>query len=235
MLRAMSKLRVDVWSDIACPWCWIGKRRLEAAIARMESPSDVEVVWRSFELDAKAPRLPRRRTTYADRLARKYRATIPQANAMIERITRLGAAEGLAFRLDLVRQANTFDAHRLVHLGRERGLQAAVKERLLRAYFTEGEAIGDRRVLARLGAEAGLEAAEVRRVLAGDAYADAVRADEEEARRQDIHAVPFFGIAEVYGVAGAQPVEILHGALAQAWTEAGEPRPGDACGPDGCA
>jgi predicted DsbA family dithiol-disulfide isomerase len=218
----MPKLRVDVWSDLACPWCYVGKRRLESAIGRLPSPGDVEVVWRSFELDPEAPRVRRARTSYAERLARKYRASLDQANAMIARMTSVGAAEGLTFRFDRVRPGNTFDGHRVLHLARERGVQAAVKERLMRAYFTEGEAIGDRKALARLSGEAGLDPDEVRRVLAGDAYADAVRADEGEARRHDVHAVPFFGIADAYGLTGAQPVETMHASLLQAWTEAPE-------------
>jgi len=218
----MPKLRVEVWSDVACPWCYVGKRRLEAAIARMPSPGDVEVVWRSFELDPKASRVRRAGTSYAERLARKYRTSLPQANAMIERMTSVGAAEGLTFSFDLVRPGNTFDAHRVLHLARERGVQGAVKERLMRAYFTEGEAIGDRRALVRLAGEAGLDPDAVRRVLAGDAYADAVRADEDDSRRNGIHAVPFFGIGAGYAVTGAQPVELMHAALMQAWAEAPE-------------
>jgi predicted DsbA family dithiol-disulfide isomerase len=237
MLEPMRKLRVDVWSDIACPWCYVGKRRLEAAIARMPSPGDVEVVWRSFELDHKAPRVQRAKTSYAERLARKYRASLEQANAMIARMTAVGAADGITLRFDRVRPANTFDAHRVLHLARDRGVQGAVKERLMRAYFTEGEALGNRKTLARLSGEAGLDPDEVRRVLAGDSYADAVRADEDEAGRLGIHAVPFFGIGEEYGVTGAQPVDILHGALMQAGAETPEravPQ-GAACGPGGCA
>jgi predicted DsbA family dithiol-disulfide isomerase len=152
-------------------------------------------------------------------------------------MTRVAAAEGLTLRFDRVRPGNTFDAHRVLHLARERGVQAEVEERFMRAYFSEGEAIGSRTTLVRLAGEAGLDPREVRRLLAGDAYAAAVRADEREARRQDIHAVPFFGIAEAYGVSGAQPVEILHGALVQASKELAPPGagPGAACGPDGCA
>jgi predicted DsbA family dithiol-disulfide isomerase len=237
MLHAMAKLRVEVWSDIACPWCYVGKRRLEAAVARLPAPADVEVVWRSFELDRDAPRVRRERTTYAERLARKYRSSIEQANAAVERLTRIAAAEGIELRLDRVRPGNTFDAHRLLHLARERGVQPRLKERLMRAYFGEGEAIGSRTALVRLAAEAGLDRAEVRRVLAGRSYAAAVRADEAEAGRQGIHAVPFFGIADAYGVSGAQSVEIIHGALVQAAQELdGEaPPPGAACGRDGCA
>ena len=214
----MPKLRVEVWSDVACPWCYVGKRRLETAISRMPSPADVEVVWRSFELDRDAPRVRRVRTSYVERLARKYRTTTGQAEAMVERLTTLGAAEGIAFDLERVRPGNTFDAHRVLHLAREEGVQAAVGERLMRAYFTEGEAIGDRKTLARLAADVGLDPAEVRRVLAGRKYAGAVRADEAEARRLGIHAVPFYGMGEEYGVTGAHPVEVLQDALLQAWT-----------------
>jgi predicted DsbA family dithiol-disulfide isomerase len=217
MLSSMRKLRVDVWSDIACPWCYIGKRRLEAAIARMPSPRRVEVVWRSFQLDPRAPRISRTKTSYAERLARKYRASLEQANATIERMTAVAAGEGLTLHFDRVRPANTFDAHRLLHLARERGVQGALKERLMRAYFTEGEALADGKTLTRLSEEAGLDPAEARRVLAGDAYDDAVRADVDEASRLGIHAVPFFILADEYGVSGAQPAEVLHDALAQAW------------------
>ncbi len=232
----MRKLRVDVWSDIACPWCYVGKRRLEAAVARMP-PGHVEVVWRSFELDPKAPRAPRAKTSYAERLAKKYRSSLAQANATIERMTKVGAGDGLFLDFGRVRPTNTFDAHRVLHLARERGVQGDVKERLMRAYFTEGEALGDAKTLARLSGEAGLDPDEVRRVLGGDTYADAVRADEEEAWQLGIHAVPFFGIGGVYGVSGAQPVEVLHGALMQAWAEAPEPATpeGSGCGPGGSA
>lgn len=217
----MTKLRVEVWSDVACPWCWIGKRRLEAAVARLPSGAEVEVVYRSFELDPGARTVRRPRTSYVERLARKYRASVAQAQAMIDRMTAVGTGEGLELRFDRVRPARTFDAHRVLHLARERGVQPAVKERLLRAYFTEGESIGDPDTLARMGAEAGLDGGEVRRVLAGDAYAGAVRADEEEAARNGIHAVPFFALAGEYAVAGAQPVDVLHDALAQALVATG--------------
>jgi predicted DsbA family dithiol-disulfide isomerase len=217
----MTKLRVEVWSDVACPWCYVGKRRLEAAVARLPAGAEVEVAYRSFELDPRARSVRRPRTSYAERLAKKYGATLAQAQAMIDRMTAVGAGEGLELRFDRVRPSSTFDAHRVLHLARERGVQAAAKERLLHAYFIEGESLGDPDTLARLGGEAGLDGAEVRRVLAGDAYAAAVRADEEEAARNGIHAVPFFVLAGEYAVPGAQPVEVLHGALAQALVASG--------------
>jgi predicted DsbA family dithiol-disulfide isomerase len=231
----MPPLSVQVWSDIACPWCYVGKRRLEAAIARLPEREHVEVVWRSFELDPAAPRVQSPRLPYSERLARKYGTSIPEAEAMIDRMVAIAAAEGLPFRFDLVRPGNTFDAHRVLHLAHARGLQDAVKERLLRAYLTEGEPIGEPGTLARVAADAGLDADEVRDVLAGDAYADAVRADELQARRLGIHGVPFFVLGGVYGVSGAQPVEVLQQALTQARAETpGVVPEGAACGPDGC-
>lgn len=216
----MPELRVDVWSDLACPWCYLGKRRLDAAIARLPSPGDVKVVWRSFELDPEAARVRRTKTSYAARLARKYRMTPSQARARVELMVSLGKKEGITFRFDRVRPGNTFDAHRVLHLARERGVQGAVKERLMHAYFGEGAALGERTALVRLAGEAGLDPAEVRRVLAGEAHADAVRADEEEAVRNGIHSVPFLVVAETYAVMGAQPVDVMHDALVQALTDA---------------
>jgi predicted DsbA family dithiol-disulfide isomerase len=203
-------------------------------MARLPSPAAAEVVWRSFELDPAAPRAQPAGTSYAERLARKYGTSVAEGQAMIDRMTAVAAADGLTFRFDRIRPGNTFDAHRLLHLARERGVQGAVKERFLGAYMTEGEAIGDREALARLAAEAGLDGDEVRGVLAGDAYADAVRSDEEEAQRLGIHAVPFFVLGGVYGVSGAQPVEVLHDALAKASAPGVAVAEGAACGPDGC-
>jgi predicted DsbA family dithiol-disulfide isomerase len=233
----MSPLRVEVWSDIACPWCHVGKRRLEAALGRLAPPAAVEVVWRAFELDPDAPRAQPGGTSYAERLARKYGTSIGEGQAMIDRMTAVAAGDGLDFRFDRIRPGNTFDAHRLLHLARERGVQQAVKERFLRAYLTEGEAIGDRETLARLAAEAGLDRGEAERALSSDLFAAAVRADEAEASRLGIHAVPFFVVDGRYGLAGAQPAEVLHDVLARAIREAApaEMAEGAACGPAGCA
>ncbi len=232
----MNRLRVHVWSDIACPWCYVGKRRLEAAIERMSGTGQVDVVWRAFELDPRAPRVQPPGSTYSERLARKYGTSLAEADAMIHRMTSIAAADGLTFRFDLARPGNTFDAHRLLHLARERGVQGALKECLFRAYLSEGEPIGDPAALARIAAEAGLDRDEVGRVLASEAYANEVRADEEEASRLGIRAVPFFVLGGVYGVAGAQPVEVLHQALAKGMAEAPEPAPeGPVCGPEGCS
>jgi predicted DsbA family dithiol-disulfide isomerase len=234
-------MKVEIWSDVVCPWCYIGKRRLEAALARFPHAGEVEVVWRSFELDPSAPATVEGNLT--DRLASKYGVSREQAEAMNARVTALAAEDGLDYRLDIARPGTTFDAHRLVHLGAEHGRQGEVKERLLAAYQSEGRAIADHDVLADVGVAAGLDEAEVRQVLAGDRFADEVRADEREAQELGITGVPFFVIDRRYGVSGAQPADLLLEALQQAWAERSPlqvltPSAGgdaDACGPDGCA
>lgn len=227
-----------VWSDIACPWCYVGKRRLEAALARFPHREHVAVVFRSFELNTSAPRRTDVGESYVARLAQKYGCSAADAEGMILRMIGVAAAEGLEFRFDRIRPGNTFDAHRLLHLGQARGRQGAVKERLLRAYLTEGEPIGDREALARLGCEAGLERDEVTRVLAGDAYGPEVREDEAEAQDLGIRSVPFFVFGNRYALSGAQPMEVILGAIEKAWddvlTSVAELAEGSACGPSGC-
>ena len=210
-------MRVEIWSDIACPWCYVGKRRFEAALREFEHAADVDVVWRSFELDPGAPRT--REGSQHEHLAAKYGMPVERARAMNERMKGEGEKEGIDFRFDRVRMGNTFDAHRLVHLAAESGKADAMKERLMRAYFTEGEAIGDPDALARLAADVGLDASGAREALAGDAYAAEVRADEERARSFGISGVPFFAIDERHGVSGAQTPDVLLGALRQAYEE----------------
>jgi predicted DsbA family dithiol-disulfide isomerase len=235
----MKKLRIDVWSDIACPWCYVGKRRLEAALEKFPHRDEVEVVWRAFELDPSAPAERPGDVGYAERLAKKYGTSMKEAEGMLTRMTDVAAADGLDFHFEKIRPGNTFEAHRVLHLAADRGKQDAVKERYLRAYMTEGEPIGDRETLIRLAGDAGLDADEVRATLASDAYAREVRDDEDEARQLGINGVPFFVLASKLAVSGAQPAELLLRALTQAWKEV-EARPevfaeGAVCGPDGCA
>jgi predicted DsbA family dithiol-disulfide isomerase len=225
-------VQVEIWSDVVCPWCAIGKRRFETALARFEHREEVAVRWRSFELDPAAPR--ERPGPLREHLAAKYGATPAQAQEMIDRMTGTAAADGWAFRLDRARGGNTADAHRLLHLAADRGVQDAVKERLLTAYLVDGEPIGDPDALARLAAEAGLDPAEARAVLASDRYLDAVRADEAQARAHGITGVPFFVVDARYGVSGAQPADALLDVLRTAWTAA-HPLPALAPAGDGCA
>jgi predicted DsbA family dithiol-disulfide isomerase len=239
MTTPSKKLRIDVWSDIACPWCYVGKRRLEAALAKFPYKVDTEVVWRAFELDPAAPRERATEGSYAARLAAKYGSSVREAEGMISRMTDVARQDGLDFRFDKIRPGNTFDAHRLVHLGGERGMQDAVKERFLLGYLTEGAAIGDPETLVRLASEAGLDTEEVRATLASDRYAADVREEESEAAELGIRGVPFFVVDGRYAVSGAQPTEVLLGALAKAWDDrAIKPEilaEGAACGPEGCA
>ena len=228
-------MNVEIWSDIACPWCYVGKRRFEAALAAFEHRDDVTVTWRSFELDPAAPR--ERSADGATHLAEKYGTSREQALEMQQRMTDVAAGEGLEFRFDHARGGNTFDAHRLLHLAAAHGMQDALKERLMRAYLTEGEPIGDPETLARLAVDAGLPADEVHELLAGDRFATEVREDERTAAQLGIHAVPFFVVDRAIGASGAQPPDVFSELLRRGW-EARSPIPvvtgGEACGPDGC-
>jgi predicted DsbA family dithiol-disulfide isomerase len=240
----MAKLRIDIWSDIACPWCYIGKRRLEQALAAFPHPGEVEIAWRAFELDPSAPRVRDPSQSYAERLGKKYGTRTEQAQVMIDRMVDTAAKDGLEFRFDRIQSGNTFDAHRLLHLAHERGKQDALKERLMRAYLTEGQAVGQPEVLLPLAIEAGLDPEEAAAVLGSDRYAVEVRHDQALAQELGITGVPFFVLAGRLGVSGAQPAEVLRGALDRAWAEFVPPEPADpldsvadgaTCGPDGCS
>jgi predicted DsbA family dithiol-disulfide isomerase len=226
---------VEIWSDIACPWCYIGKRRFEAALAGFEHRDEITVTWRSFELDPSAP--AEREGERATRLAEKYGITVERAREMERQMTETAAGEGLEFRFDRARSGTTFDAHRVVHLAAEHGVQDAMKERLLRAYFTEGELMTDRETLVRLAADVGLDAEEVRQTLASDRFADEVRADERTAAQFGISAVPTFVVDRTLGASGAHPPEALLELLREGWARRA-PAPvvvvgGEVCGVDG--
>lgn len=230
------KLVVDVWSDLVCPWCAIGDRRLTAALAAFAHRDEVDVVWHAFELDPGGPSV-----ALGDpvaHLARKYGRSLDEARSMIEHVIDVAAKDGLDLQLFRVRRGNTFDAHRVLQLAADRGAGEAVKTRFFRAYMSEGEAIGDREVLVRLASEAGLDAAEVREMLEGDRYAAAVREDEAMARSIGITGVPFFVFGRKLAVAGAQSSDVLGQALERSWATASVDEvsgaEGAACGSDGC-
>ncbi len=234
-------MKIEIWSDIACPWCAIGKRRFERALEAFEHRDTVDVTWRSFELDPHAPR--RREQSQPAHLAAKYGVPLAQAQAMNARMSGEAAKEGLRFDLDHAQVGNTFDAHRLLHLALAEGgprLQRALKETLLAAYFTRGESMGDHAVLAKVAADVGLDQARVAEVLDSDAYAGEVAADVRQAQTFGATGVPFFVIDRRYGISGAQPVEVFAQALRQAWADAHpavQVLGGDTdgvCGPDGC-
>jgi predicted DsbA family dithiol-disulfide isomerase len=211
-------VQVEIWSDVVCPWCAIGKRRFEAALAGFEHRDEVDVRFRSFELDPTTPRTVEGNAT--QRLADKYGVPLAQAEAMQQRVVEQAATVGLEFRFDRARPGNTVDAHRLLHLAVDRGLQPELKERLMLGYFTEGEQIGDPETLVRLAGQVGLDEAEARSVLESEKYLAEVREDEATAQALGISGVPFFVLDRKFGVSGAQPEEVLLDALRQAYTAA---------------
>lgn len=208
-------MKIEIWSDIACPWCYIGKRRFESALAEFPHTDALEIIWRSFELDPDSPPVQDRATV--ELLATKYGMTVDKAQGMIDNMTATGASEGVTFRFDRSVSGNTFDAHRLIHLAASHGPRDAMVERLFAGYFTDGLAMGDRETLVRLAADVGLDATATRAMLDSDAFAAEVRNDEARARHFGISGVPFFAIDEKYGISGAQPPAAILGALTEAW------------------
>lgn len=204
-------MRVEVWIDVVCPWCYIGKRRLETTLARYEHTDTVDLVWRSYQLEPGFPSGAAKPVrTY---LAEEFRLTPAQARKMTDGVGALAAEEGLAFDTDRARMVNTLDAHRLAHLAGRHGLRGQMYERLMRAHHIEGESLGDLPTLVRLGAETGVPAEEARRVLDGDAYVWDVQEDAERATEFGAAGVPFFVLDGAFGFSGAQPVATLLSSL----------------------
>jgi predicted DsbA family dithiol-disulfide isomerase len=208
-MGAMSAIEIEVWVDVVCPWCYIGKRRLERAIAESAHPAEVTVTYRAFELD------PRKRVgggPVLDSIAAKHDTDLDGAREIAERAAVVGRPDGIDMDVDRQVEANSFNAHRLVALGLAQGghaLQAAVLERLFSAHFSEGKAVDDIETLQRLGAEAGLDGRRVAAVLAGSDYADQVRADQREAAELGISAVPFFVANRQTALSGTHTVEVM--------------------------
>ena len=215
--RLTRAVRIEVWSDVVCPWCYIGKRRLEAALERFPHRNEVEVVWRSFQLDPSIPEGQTHPTLPA--LAAKYGRPVEEMRAMMRHVEETAAGEGLEYSLADGVSGNTLLAHELVHLAAERGLQAQKKERLLHAYFEEGRPVFDVDSLAALAVEVGLDEAEVRAALTGHRYRPAVLDDIRTARELGATGVPFFVVDRAYGAAGAQPAEQLLALLERAWAD----------------
>ena len=207
-------MKVEVWSDMICPWCFVGKRRFEMALADFAHRDEVEVIWRSFELDADAPR--QHPGTLLELLSSKYAVTLEQAAEMNERVSGIAREVGLEYRLADALPGNTFDAHRLLHFAVARGVGDRVIERIMTAYFSESLPVGDRASLVKLAPEFGIAESDAMQMLESDDYTEAVRADEARAAAFKIKGVPFFVFDEQFGLSGAQPVEIFADALRQA-------------------
>lgn len=231
-------MKIEIWSDVACPWCYIGKRRFEAALSEFPHRDSVDVTWRSYQLD---PTLPE----HYDGTELEYLSTLKgmpgqQVAQMFEHVAAQAKGEGLNYRFDKVVVANSFTAHRLIHLAAGHGKQDAAKERLLSDHFEHGKDIGSTEYLTGLGRDLGIDADEVAVLFSSDKYADDVRFDFEEARALGISGVPFFVIDRKFGLSGAQPVETFSAALNRAWQEnhplvLANTAEGETCGPEGCA
>jgi predicted DsbA family dithiol-disulfide isomerase len=230
---------VEIWSDVVCPWCYIGKRRFESALAEFEHASEVEVVWRSFELDPTAPF--RRSGDMAGHLAAKYGMSVDDAAARLRDMDELAGREGLRFDLARTQSGNTLDAHRLIHLAAEEGPQRAaeMKEALLHAYFEELEPISEPDTLREVAAGIGLDPGTVETVLSSDRYVAEVRRDEAEAASLGCTGVPFFVVDRRFAVPGAQDADTFLAVLRRAWeraeSESDAPAAGGACEGDACA
>jgi len=214
--RFTGGMRVDIWSDIVCPWCYIGKRRFERGLSEFGHRDEVEVVYHAFELDPSIP--AGQGTPILELLSAKYGLSREQARDAEASVAAKAAADGLAVNANRV-MGNTFDAHRLVRLGRERGIQGRVLQGLYEAYFGEGRPVFEPAELVALAQAAGLDGEQARQVLAADTYAEAVRADEEQARALGITGVPFAVLDGKYGVSGAQPAQAFTEVLDRAWAE----------------
>ncbi|PDP89682.1 disulfide bond formation protein DsbA [Glycomyces fuscus] len=207
-------MQVEVWSDIVCPWCYIGKRRLERALELFEHSDRVRVRWRSFQLDPSFP--PGVSEPVYDSLSRKMGASREQVRSMTEQVTQVAAQEGLDYDFAGGVMVNTFDVHRLLHLARTRGLEAEAHEGFMRAQLVQARDLNDTGALVEVAAEVGLEPRDVRRVLEGQEYAEDVREDIALARRLGATGVPFFVMDRSFGVSGAQSVEVFVSALDKA-------------------
>ena len=232
-------MKIDIWSDVVCPFCYVGKRRLENALAQFAHRDEVEVVWHSFELTPEFQPIPGQ-SVYAS-LAAKKGVSVAEGKAMSDHMAQVAQEVGLDFNFERTIPANTFQAHQLIHFAAAKGVQDRTKERLFYAYYTEGQNIGDPNTLAQLAAEIGLDADEARAALAAGTYAEAVRLDEYHAQQINVRGVPFYVFEDKYAVSGAQPSELFAEVLEKVWEELKPAKPalvsvadGPVCGPDGC-
>ena len=200
-----AKMKVEIWSDIACPYCYIGKRRFEMALEKFDGKENVEVIWRSFELD------PNAELTYQENkyelLAKKYDQPLKWAELACDDMAKQGAEIGLHFDFDNNKPTNTFNAQRLIHLASESGKEQEVQNLLFESFFSKGELISKSDILLTIAAKAGLDKDKAEQVLNSDGYSAQVKEDEALAKELGIQSVPFFIIDEAYGMEGAQPVE----------------------------
>lgn len=211
------KMQVEIWSDIMCPFCYIGKRKFETALSQFDGRDDIEVLWKSFQLDPDSPTLPNK--SVYEHLSERKGMSVEQARQMTNQVTTRAAQVGLNFNFDIAVTANSFDAHRLLHLAQENGVQNETKEQLLAAYFTEGKNVADRDTLTQIGEKVGIDSGKIKDALESDQYADAVQHDIYESRQVGVQGVPFFVFNRKYAVSGAQESNTFLGALTTSFAE----------------
>lgn len=241
MAGVVPEVKIEIFSDVACPWCFIGKRRFEAALESFEHRDQVEVEWKSFQLDPTVPEHDHRQEI--DYLAETKGMPREQVTQMLGHVAQQAAAEGLDYDFDSLVVANSWKAHRVIQRAKAQSLVTAerLEEQLFRAHFEDGKDIGSEDVLVELGTAAGLSAEQVREALAEDRWETAVKQDLATAQALGVSGVPFFVLERKYGISGAQPVEVFAQALEQSWAES-QPLQmvqtggldGEACGPNGC-
>lgn len=226
-----NKITVDIVSDVVCPWCYVGKRRLEAALDQLGNPEDVEITWHPFQLDPTIPAEGLDRKKY---FIKKF-GDEGRIRQMFDHLKQVGAGDGIDFQLDDIPDAiNTFPLHKLLHMAGEEGFKSEAKELLLKAYFTDTKDLKDTKVLADLFAPHGWDEAKIKRIIADDDIGYAVRQEIDHFQQMGVSSVPFFIINNKYGISGAQPAEVFVQALTQAREEALEAIEGEVCGPEGC-
>ncbi|WP_079477997.1 DsbA family oxidoreductase [Halobacillus salinus] len=210
-------MKIEVWSDFVCPFCYIGKARLENALESFPQKDQVELVFKSFELDPQAEKNTGQ--NIHEKLAAKYGRSLDEARGMTANMTEQAKMEGLDFRFDDLVPTNTFDAHRVAKLGESKGIGLTVAQRFFQAVFTDGEDVGDHDTLIRLATEAGLDESDVKETLESDAFTEQVRSEQGEAYQIGVQGVPFFVINRKYAISGAQPKETFTQALEKAFEE----------------
>ena len=210
-------MKVEIWSDVVCPFCYIGKRKFEKALEGFDAREKVEMVWRSFQLDPDMTYVPGQ--SVHEYLGRRKGGTTADGKQMNDAMAAMAATEGLEYNFDKAIINNTLKAHELLHVAKANGVQNPMKERLFAAYYTEGKNIGDIDILVQLGTEVGLDAATVRTALESDQYLNEVRQDQYEAQQVGVRGVPFFVFNDKYAVSGAQPTDVFQQVLNKVWDE----------------
>lgn len=230
-MKMKNQLKVQIWSDVMCPFCYIGKRKIEEAITQFENKDSVEIEWKSFELDPSFVAAPNE--SIADHLADKYGRDIDWAQSMLENTTQTAKSNGLDFHFEKAILANSLNAHRLLHLAKKNNRSNELEELLFKAYFTEGKNVNDWNTLQKIGQEAGLNIDEIKQLIETEIFTKEVRADQQEAQALGVTGVPFFVFDNKYAVSGAQPTDIFLKTLEKTWEEGNFNTPIQIQNPDG--